>query len=110
MNPEVMNPTDQLEPSFGGIVKRLGALVPIAMSLIALAVVLLHVAMYGVAREADEGAAAHIWQLLMAGQIPVLAFFAIKWLPRAPKPTIYVLALQAGAALASLAPVFFLNL
>ena len=105
-----MNPMDQVDRSFGGIVRKPSAFVPVAMSLIALAVVLLHTAIYGVAREADEGAAAHIWQLLMAGQIPVLAFFAIKWLPRAPKPTIYVLALQAGAALASLAPVFFLNL
>ena len=30
----------------------------------------------------DEGTIAHLWQLLMAGQLPVLAFFAIKWLPR----------------------------
>jgi len=64
----------------------------------------------GLVREPDEGAIAHIWQLLMAGQLPVLAFFAIKWLPRAPRPTFYVLALQAGAALASMAPVFLLNL
>jgi hypothetical protein len=64
----------------------------------------------GLVREPDEGAIAHIWQLLMAGQLPVLAFFAIKWLPRAPRPTLYVLALQAGAALASMAPVFLLNL
>lgn len=96
--------------SFGGIVKKPSALIPLAMSLVALAVVLSHIATHGVAREADEGAAAHIWQLLMAGQIPVLAFFAIRWLPRAPRPTAYVLAIQAGAALASMAPVFFLNL
>jgi hypothetical protein len=105
-----MNSMAQLDRSFGGIVKRPSAFVPMAMSLIALAVVLVHIAIYGAAREADEGAAAHIWQLLMAGQIPVLAFFAIKWLPRAPRPTLYVLALQTVAALASLAPVFFLNL
>jgi hypothetical protein len=46
----------------------------------------------------------------MAGQLPVLFFFAVKWLPRAPKQSLYVLALQAGAALASMAPVYFLNL
>jgi hypothetical protein len=46
----------------------------------------------------------------MAGQMPVLAFFAIKWLPRAPRQTLYVLALQAGAVLASVAPVFYFNL
>jgi hypothetical protein len=80
------------------------------MSLTALAVVVVHIAVFGTAREADEGAVAHIWQLLMAGQIPVLAFFAFKWLPRDPKPALYVLALQAGAALASLTPVYLLNL
>ena len=80
------------------------------MSLTALTLVVVHIAMFGAVREADEGATAHLWQILMAGQMPVLAFFAIKWLPRAPRQTLYVLALQAGAALASIAPVFFFNL
>ncbi len=75
-----------------------------------LALVLGHVAMFGVVREADENAATHIFQLLMAGQIPVIAFFAIKWLPRTPRQALLVLALQGIAALAALAPVFFLNL
>lgn len=92
------------------LTKKPSAFLPIAMSLTALALVLGHIAMFGVVREADEGATAHIWQLLMAGQMPVLAFFAIKWLPRAPRQTLYVLALQAGAVLASMAPVFFLKL
>jgi hypothetical protein len=98
------------------LTKKPSAFVPLAMSLTALAV-LGGAYIFGVAtghgglvREPDEGAIAHIWQLLMAGQMPVLAFFAIKWLPRAPKQTLCVLALQAGAALASMAPVFFLNL
>jgi len=96
--------------TFGAVVRQPSAFLPIAMSLTALAIVLGHIALYGVAREADEGAAAHLWQILMAGQLPVLAFFAIRWLPRAPRQTAWVLALQAGAALASMAPVFFLNL
>ena len=90
--------------------KKPSAWVPLAMSFAALAVVLGHVAMFGAAREADEGTAAHIWQILMAAQVPIVAFFAIKWLPRTPKQALPVLALQAGAALAALAPVFFLNL
>ncbi len=90
--------------------KRPSAFLPLAMSLTALTLVLAHIARFGAVREADEGTTAHLWQILMAGQMPVLAFFAIKWLPRAPKQTLYVLALQAGAALASIAPVFFLNL
>jgi hypothetical protein len=86
------------------------ALVPIVMSLTALAVVLASIAVSGVVREADEGAIAHIWQLLMAGQLPVLAYFLIRWLPRRPRATVGVLALQIGAALAAMAPVYFLGL
>jgi hypothetical protein len=85
------------------------AFLPLAMSLTALAVVLGHVAIYGIVHEADEGAAAHIWQLLMAGQLPIVAFFAIKWLPRAPMRSLRVLAAQAGGVLASCAAVFFLT-
>jgi hypothetical protein len=96
--------------SFGAVVRNPSALLPLAMSLIALALVLGHVALYGALREADEGAVAHLWQLLMAGQLPVLAYFAIKWLPRAPRPALSVLALQAVAVLAAMAPVFLLNL
>jgi len=96
--------------SFGAAVRRPSALIPLAMSLTALAIVLGHIGIYGHAREADEGAAAHLWQILMAGQMPVLAFFAIKWLRRAPKQALGVLALQAGAVLASMAPVFYFNL
>ena len=92
------------------IIKQPSAYVPIAMSLAALATVVLHVARFGAAREPDEGAAAHIWQLLMAAQLPVIAFFAVKWLPQAPKEAIAVLALQMVAVLAALAPVFLLGL
>ena len=92
------------------IMQKPSAFLPLAMSFAALGTVLVHVAMFGVAREADEGTAAHIWQILMAAQIPIVAFFAIKWLPRTPRQALLVLALQGGAALAALAPVFFLNL
>jgi hypothetical protein len=101
---------DQQLTSFGSVIKRPSAFLPVAMSLSALTVVLIHIALFGHAREADEGTTAHLWQILMAGQMPVLAFFLIKWLPRAPKQTLCVLALQAGAVLASLAPVFYFNL
>jgi len=79
------------------------------MSIAALSLVLTHVAIFGVGRQADEGAAAHLWQLLMAGQIPVIAVFAAKWLPRTPGPALLVLGLQAVGVLAAAAPVFLLN-
>jgi hypothetical protein len=98
------------ELSFSAMVRRPSAFIPMVMSFTALAIVLSHIAMYGAAREVDEGAAAHLWQLLMVLQTPVLLFFAIKWLPRAPRQSLYVIALQAGSVLASVAPVYFLNL
>ena|SRR5437868_14137639 len=92
------------------LLKRPTALVPLAMSLAALALVIGHIAIFGTAREADEGAAAHLWQLLMAGQLPIIAFFAITSLPKAPKQASLVLMLQAFAALAAAAPVFIFQL
>ena len=92
------------------LMKHPSAFIPVAMSLAALAIVLGHVAMFGAAREADEGAAAHLWQLLMAGQLPIIAFFTLRWLAQMPKQALQVLALQIVAALAALAPVYFLNL
>jgi peptidoglycan/LPS O-acetylase OafA/YrhL len=96
--------------SHSTLLKRPSAFLPLAMSFAALATVLVHVSVFGAAREADEGTAAHLWQLLMGGQLPIVAFFAIKWLPRTPGQALLVLALQACAALAALAPVYFLNL
>jgi hypothetical protein len=92
------------------MMKQPSAFLPLGMSLAALATVTVHVAMFGAAREADEGAAAHIFQLLMVAQVPIVAFFAIKWLPRAPREALQVMALQVAAGLLALAPVFFLGL
>jgi len=92
------------------MMKQPSAFLPVAMSIAAIAIVLGHVATFGVFREADEGTAAHLFQLLMVAQIPIIAFFAIKWLPRCPRQAAQVLALQIGAGLAALAPVYFLKL
>jgi hypothetical protein len=89
--------------------KRPSALIPLAMSFTALTVVLGYIALFGVARQADEGTAAHLWQLLMAGQLPIIAFFAIKWLARTPKEALLVLALQGVALGAAAATVLLLR-
>ncbi len=91
------------------LMKSPGAFLPPLMSLAALLTVGLYVALFGVARQADEGTAAHLWQLLMAAQVPIIAFCAIKWLPREPLRTLAVLTIQAAAALAALAPVYLLK-
>lgn len=95
--------------SIASLLKQPSAFLPVAMSLAALATVAIRVATVGTAPAPDEGAAAHIWQLLVAGQLPIVAFFAIKWLPRAPREALPVLALQALAGVAALAPVFLLH-
>lgn len=89
--------------------KHPSAFLPLAMSLGALGTVLAHLALHGPAPQEDEGAAAHIWQLLVAGQLPIVLFFAIRWLPAAPRRTFSILALQAGATLLAIAPVFALG-
>jgi hypothetical protein len=95
--------------TFADVIKRPSAFLPVAMSVAALAVLLV-AAVFGGAREADEGGAAHLWQLLVGGQLPVIAFFAIKWLPRDPRSVLPALALQGAAFLAALAPVYLLDL
>jgi len=95
---------------FTTMFKKPSAFLPVAMSVAALATVTIYLVMFGTARQADEGAAAHIFQLLMLVQAPIVAFFAIRWLPRFPRPALLVLALQAAAGLAALAPVFYFHL
>jgi hypothetical protein len=85
------------------------AFLPLLMSLTALSVVLAYLSVNGPAPQSDEGAAAHIWQLLMAAQVPIVFFFAVKWLPRSPRQGAIALALQAGAAVAALLPVYLLR-
>lgn len=99
----------QRRPSFPSMMRKPSALLPMAMSLAALGVVIAQIAVDGIARQTDEGAAAHSWQLLMTMQLPLLIIFAFKWLPKAPRQTLGVIALQAIAAGAAMAPVFLLR-
>ncbi|HLJ33843.1 MAG TPA: hypothetical protein VKU38_09350 [Ktedonobacteraceae bacterium] len=91
-------------------IRQPSAFLPITLSLLALTMVLGHVARFGAVHEADEGTAAHLWQILMAVQLPIMAFFAIKYVPQKPKQALLVLALQLVAALTACAPVFILKL
>jgi len=91
------------------LLKQPAAWLPLVMSSAALAIVLGHVALYGVVHEADEGAAAHLFQILMAGQVPVIAYFALKWLRRSPGQAACVLVLQIAATLPAFAAVYWLT-
>lgn len=91
----------------GAMLKHPSAFLPLAMSLAALGTILAALASHGTAPQPDEGAAAHLWQLLMAAQVPIIAFFAFTWVPRSPRQALPVLALQVVAALAAAAPIFY---
>lgn len=90
-------------------IKHWSAWLPLMMSLTALTLVLVHAAFYGIVHDKDEGAAAHSWQLLMAAQLPIVAYFLLKWLPRRAKESLLVLGLLASVWLANFAAVFFLT-
>ena len=89
--------------------KKPSALVPMLMSLAALSIVLGHVAIFGIVHEADEGTPAHLFQLLIAGQLPFVAYFALTWLPRNPRQAVRILAMQAVALLPAFAAVYWLT-
>jgi len=93
------------------LIKKPSAWAPIVLSLAALAVMLFSFSIFGVPqRQGDEGTGAHLFQIWLALEFLMIAFFAIKWLPRNPRPVLLVLALQILAVLAACAPVFYLGL
>ena len=84
---------------------------PLAMSAAALALVLFNIATVSAGqRPVDEDTAARVFQLLIAGQAPFAAFFALRWMPRSPAQAMFVLAAQAAAAFVALAPVIVFDL
>ena len=85
----------------------LGAILPLAMTGTVVAAALVHAAQVGgFVREADEGTAAHLFQLLMPAQVPIIALFVATQLPRRPVWTMCIFGLQLAAALALFAAVF----
>ena len=92
------------------MMRRPTAFLPVAFSLAGLALVLVHVAAAGPGPEADEGTVARLWWLLMGAQVPVVALFALTYLPRAPRPVLLVLTVQAIGVVSNLATVRLFNL
>ena len=90
--------------------RNASAAIPLGMSAGAFITVIIHISSIGAGPSADEGAAAHVFQILLAGQAPFVAFFALKWLPRVPSEAMLVIAIQAAAALIALAPVVLFDL
>jgi hypothetical protein len=96
--------------TFSTLTENPSAYIPVAMSLIALVLVASAVISGDATPQPDEGTVAHLWQILIWGQIPIVVFFAIKWLRRSPKRALKILMLQVGGLLANFAVIFFLKL
>ena len=79
---------------YGPLFKQPSAWIPLVMSLAALMLILGYAAIFGIVHNQDEGAPARISQLIMVAQLPIVAYFAFKWLPKRTAQALIVLALQ----------------
>jgi len=93
------------------LIKQPSAWIPLAMSFVALAMIVVFVAINGFASSGngDEGAPARIFQLIMVAQLPIAGYFAVKWLPKQPKQSLIVLALQAAAWIIPIITIMYLE-
>jgi hypothetical protein len=96
-------------------IARPSGFVPLVMSAAALYVVARHLLAFGGgpdlhAGRHDEGPEAHIWQILMTGQMPIILYCAIRWLRNDPQGTLSVLGFQVLAFAGAAAPVFLFKL
>jgi len=96
------------------IIKNPSAWLPLLMSCAALALLLSYLSFYGIpdeaARHQDEGTAAHLFQLLMGGQLPIIAYFGLRWLPQAPRQAFIILAMQFLAGALAFAPIYIFQM
>jgi len=92
------------------LLKKPSAWVPIAIPVAFFAYMVVYISLFGIVRETDEGVGAHLFQLWLALEPLMVGFFAVKWLPRAPRQALVILALQIVAALLPIAVVFSLGL
>lgn len=91
-------------------IKKPSAWIPIVISIIFFAYIVIFISIFGIVREKDEGTGAHLFQIWLALEPFMVGFFAVKWLPRAPKPVLLILALQVVAALLPISVVFYFKL
>jgi hypothetical protein len=96
------------------VFSRPSAWLPLVMSGAALADVLLYVVIFGTGQRAgevqDENGTAHIFQILITGEAPIIVFFAVRWLPADWRMGLRILVLQAAAILLALSPVYLLKM
>lgn len=74
----------------------LSGLIPVVLSLAGVCLVLGHALVYGMAHEADEGAAAHLFQLLALAQVPFLLYFFVRHVRERPVQSLPLLGVLAA--------------
>ena len=91
------------------LLKQPSAWIPMVMALAGLSLIIGHVAVFGLVQEEDEGAAAHIWQLLMLAQLPFMAYFLLKWLPRRVSGALQAILVLGGLWIANFVLLFWME-
>lgn len=92
------------------LLKKPSAWLPIAFSFAILLMELWAVMTYGVAsaqRDKDEGVLAHLFQIWLVLEIPMILYFATRWLQENPRKAFLILIIQIFAVLAGMFPVFY---
>ena len=95
--------------TFFSLLKKPSAVIPMVMSFVAFLLIIAVLLTVGVTHPQDEGAPARIFQLLMLLQIPIVAFCALRWVPRNPRPALIVLLLQVAMVFLAIATVIWLE-
>lgn len=91
------------------ILKHPSAWLPLAMSVAAIGLMVGYLLMFGITRQTDEGVAAHLFQLLIGAQLPIMLFFGLVWVPKVPNTATKVLVAQVVGILLAFAPVYIFN-
>src|SRR3989338_8145536 len=93
------------------ILKKPSAWVPLVLTFLILAMEFGFLVLAGPPqREPDEGVAAHIFQTWLVAEFFLVAFFAMRWVPQAPKQALPILAIQILGVIAGMFPVFYFQL
>ena len=95
------------------ILRKPSAWIPIALSLFWIVWWVYFFVMFGTPRpdpQADEGVAAHLFQLWLVIEVFMIGFFMVRWLPKKPISTLLITTLQIFLVIAASAPVFYFQL
>jgi hypothetical protein len=109
LTPKASRPMDEVSPSMTSLMRKPSAWLPMVLSLATLTLIVVYVGLVGVVRHEDEGVPARLFQLLMVVEAVAIAFFAIRWVPEAPRPAIAILALQLLLAAIPVGTIIFLE-